>query len=109
MFKQTLIKVSNFFYWLIIILLTVLFITLMVLNSQSITLYYNPFAFSNDQQGLTAPLFIWLILSFIVGIIIGGIIVWFQQKKYRKLAWETLLHSDNIQKLPTHTDKNNIE
>lgn len=68
---------------IILVPLAILVLAFMVANRTLATLSLNPFDSSTWQ--FTLPFFIWLFLFLIIGMVIGGGIVWFGQHKYRKM------------------------
>jgi len=70
----------------ILVPLGVLLIVLSVANRQSVTLALNPFRPDDSVLSLTAPFFLFLLLSLILGMLIGSIGTWWTQGRYRKQA-----------------------
>jgi uncharacterized integral membrane protein len=76
--------------WLKFILIApfaILFVAFAFANRQSVTVAFDPFA-GGDIPGLsmTAPLFVILILTGVLGVLAGGIVTWLAQGRYRKAA-----------------------
>ena len=61
-------------------------IVLSVANRQSVTLALNPFRPEDAVLSVTAPFFVYLFLATIFGLVLGALITWFTQGKYRKRA-----------------------
>lgn len=70
----------------ILVPLGVLLIVLSVANRQSVTLALNPFRPDDSVLSLTAPFFLFLLLSLVLGMLIGSIGTWWTQGRYRKQA-----------------------
>ncbi len=94
MFRDILKKISRIFYWLIILISTAYLLGLMIVNSHLTSLDLNPFSWGEESTGLTAPLFIWLGLFFVLGLGSGGLFVWIRQRKYRKKAWKAVAEEE---------------
>lgn len=75
------------FRLLILLPLAVLIVLFAVANRHLVKLSFDPFP-GNDIQGpeLQAPLFLLLFLAGMLGILAGGMVVWFRQGRYRKQA-----------------------
>jgi uncharacterized integral membrane protein len=71
---------------LIVVPLGLALITLAVVNRQPATLILDPFGASG--AGIQAPLFLFLLGAFALGLLVGGIATWFRQGKWRKTARE---------------------
>ncbi|WP_182418507.1 LapA family protein [Bartonella sp. HY038] len=71
---------------IILIPLAIIVVAFMVANRAAATLALNPF--DSTTWHFTLPFFIWLFLFLIIGMIIGGFAVWFEQHKYRKALHE---------------------
>lgn len=70
----------------ILVPLGILLIVLSVANRQSVTLALNPFRPEDTVLSLTAPFFLFLMLSLILGMLIGSLATWWTQGKYRRQA-----------------------
>ena len=71
---------------LILIPVAIVLIVLSVANRQSVTLALNPFRPEDSVLSVTAPFFVYLFLATIFGLVLGALITWFTQGKYRKRA-----------------------
>jgi hypothetical protein len=76
--------------WLKFILiapLAILFVAFAFANRQFVTVAFDPFT-GGDIPGfsITAPLFVVLILTGVLGVLAGGIVTWLAQGRYRKAA-----------------------
>nr|CAD6426131.1 hypothetical protein REQ54_02834 [Rhizobium sp. Q54] len=70
----------------ILVPLGILLIVLSVANRQSVTLALNPFRPEDSVLSLTGPFFLFLLLSLILGMLIGSIGTWWTQGRYRRQA-----------------------
>ncbi|AOF89354.1 LapA family protein [Sinorhizobium sp. RAC02] len=71
---------------LVLIPIAIVLIVLSVANRQSVTLALNPFRPEDSMLSVTAPFFVYLFLAVIFGLVLGALITWFTQGKYRKRA-----------------------
>jgi uncharacterized integral membrane protein len=70
---------------LIVVPLSVLLVALAVVNRKPATLGLNPFDASSGLS-VEAPLFLFLLGAFALGLLIGGLATWLGQGKWRKTA-----------------------
>ena len=79
----------RFLKLLIIAPIAILFLIFAFANRQFVTVSFDPFdPGNNPAYSLEAPLFILLILSMMLGVLMGGVAVWFGQGKHRRSARE---------------------
>lgn len=71
---------------IILVPLALVLVVLCVANRHFVTLALNPFRTDDQLLSATAPFFVFLLLSFLLGAVIGGVAVWFAQGKHRKAA-----------------------
>jgi uncharacterized integral membrane protein len=71
---------------LVLIPLAVVMIALAVANRGSTAFTADPFKPGNPALTFSAPLFIWLFAALALGMIIGSMVTWFKQGRYRKQA-----------------------
>ncbi len=70
----------------IFIPLAVILIALAVANRESVAFTLDPFNPGNPALTLQLPLFVFLFLALVVGILVGSAATWLKQGRYRKLA-----------------------
>jgi uncharacterized integral membrane protein len=75
----------NFVAGLVLVPLGVLLVALAVVNRKPVMLGLNPFD-SSSSSGIEAPLFLFLLGAFALGLVIGGLATWLGQRKWRKAA-----------------------
>jgi uncharacterized integral membrane protein len=75
-----------FFKALIIVPLIILAVLLSIANREWVPVTLNPLAFDPDIVSLRVPLFIVFFTGLTMGVVLGGLVVWFNQGHYRKLA-----------------------
>jgi uncharacterized integral membrane protein len=71
---------------LILVPLAIVLIAFAVANRQSVTLSFDPFSASAPAAALTLPLFVVVMVTLIVGVIVGGLAVRLGHGKWRRLA-----------------------
>lgn len=69
---------------LILIPLAIVLIALMVANRTSVPFSVDVFNPGNPALTVHAPLFVWLVLAAMIGVVVGGFGAWLKQGKYRK-------------------------
>ena len=62
----------------------VILILLSVANRQSVRFSIDPFNLETPAFSLELPFFAFLFLSLIIGMIIGGMVIWFGQSRHRR-------------------------
>ena len=71
---------------LIVVPLLIIFVTFAVANRASVTVTFDPFDSVNPALAVTMPLFLLILTLIAFGIIVGGIITWFGERKWRVRA-----------------------
>jgi uncharacterized integral membrane protein len=71
---------------LIVVPLGLALITLAVVNREPTNLVLDPF--TGSGAALQAPLFVFLLGAFALGLLVGGVATWLRQGKWRKTARE---------------------
>lgn len=71
---------------LIVVPIALVILALAVANRQDVSLNYNPFTPDFPGMQVVAPFFVFLFLTFALGMIVGGIAVWLGQSRYRRDA-----------------------
>lgn len=66
--------------------LGIVLVVLAVANRQSVTLALNPFQPQDTLLAVSAPLFLFLFLTLLLGMVIGSTVTWWSQGKHRKQA-----------------------
>jgi uncharacterized integral membrane protein len=75
------------FVWLIIMVpVAIIVIALSVANRNAVPFTFDPFTPGNPLLTISAPLFMYLFASLLVGLIIGSIVTWLAQGRHRKAA-----------------------
>ena len=66
--------------------LAIVLVALAVANRELVAFTLDPFHPGNPALTLKLPLFVFLFLALLVGVLIGGAATWFRQGRFRKLA-----------------------
>jgi uncharacterized integral membrane protein len=78
---------KRFFYYLILIPVCVVMVAFALANLQRVTVSLDPFSGGDPSLALpTMPLFLALFFMLIVGVLLGGVTVWFKQGRHRRSA-----------------------
>jgi len=72
--------------FIVIVPIAIILIVLSVANRHLVTLALNPFRPEDSVMSLTLPLFVFLFIAVIAGMIIGSMATWFSQGRHRKRA-----------------------
>jgi hypothetical protein len=87
---------------LVVVPLGVLLVALAVVNRKPALLVLDPFGGSEPRLSLEAPLFLFLLGAFALGLIVGGLATWLGQGKWRRTA---RAHSREARDLRRRTDR----
>ncbi len=75
-------------FYLIVVPLAIVLVTLGVINRAPVTIALDPFSPADPALALTMPLYILVYGAIILGIIIGGATDWIRQGRWRREARE---------------------
>lgn len=78
--------IMRFVRLVILVPIAIILIVLSVANRHSVTVALNPFRPEDSVLALTLPLFILLLLTLMIGVVIGSAVTWFSQGRHRKRA-----------------------
>ena len=70
----------------VIVPLALVLLAFALANRRFVTVSFNPFDPDDAVLALTLPLFIVIIASAMLGVLAGGLAVWFGQRRHRKAA-----------------------
>jgi len=70
----------------VLVPLAIVLVALAVANRAPVALTFDPFHPGNPALTLNLPLFVFLLLALLVGVLIGSTATWFRQGRFRKLA-----------------------
>lgn len=79
-------KLKRIFSLIVFVPLGIVLIVLAVANRQSVTLALNPFRPQDSLLSITAPFFVFVFLSVLVGLFLGSLLTWWSQGRYRRQA-----------------------
>jgi uncharacterized integral membrane protein len=71
---------------LILLPLAILIVALAVANREVVTVTFDPFGGNDPALALRAPLFVLVFIFVLIGVIIGGVAAWLNQRKWRRAA-----------------------
>jgi hypothetical protein len=87
---------------LVVVPLGLVLITLAVVNRKPALLVLDPFGGGEGGLSLEAPLFLFLLGAFALGLIVGGMATWLRQGKWRRTARE---EAREVRELRRQTDR----
>jgi|SRR6185312_2454070 len=76
----------KFFSTLFAILLGLIFVTFAVANRHFVTVSFDPFNSAHPSVAVSMPLFALIIAVAILGVVAGGCVTWFGQRRWRRAA-----------------------
>jgi len=76
----------KFFTALVLIPLGLIFVVFAVANRHPVTVSFDPFNSTDPSVGFTLPLFVVIIAVAIAGVLAGGSVTWFRQRRWRRAA-----------------------
>lgn len=86
----------SFLKWLVIVPLALLAIGFAFANRQSVTVSFDPFAGDVPAFALGGPLFVVLIITIVLGVLIGGAASWFGQGHHRRAARDARREAESL-------------
>lgn len=81
---------------LILVPLAVILIALAVANRAPVLFTLDPFNPGNPALSLQLPLFVYLLLAVMLGVVIGSTVTWFRQSRYRRMAKQQSHEADRL-------------
>ena len=72
--------------WLFALPIGIVVVALSVANRHMVTVALDPFRPQDPALAVSLPLFLLPLAAMILGVVLGGVAVWFGQGKYRKAA-----------------------
>lgn len=81
---------------IILVPVAIVLIALSVANRAGVTFTIDPFNPGNPALTYTAPLFVWLFLALIVGLLLGSFATWYKQGKHRKQAKQNRTEAEKL-------------
>jgi uncharacterized integral membrane protein len=104
---------------LVLLPLGIVLIIFCVANRQVVSLAFNPFRPEDQVLAVNAPLFVFLFLAVIIGMVVGSAVTWFTQGRHRKRArteareavrWqaEADRHRSRAEQIASHLPSNHL-
>jgi uncharacterized membrane protein (DUF106 family) len=78
--------ITRILKFVVVVPVAIILIVLSVANRHLVTLALNPFRPEDSMLALSLPLFVFLLLSLMIGVVLGSMATWFAQGKHRKRA-----------------------
>lgn len=90
----------------VLVPIAVVLIALAVANRAAVPFTFDPFNPGNPGLTLALPLFVWLFVALVLGVLIGSAATWLRQGRYRRIARERgreaeRMHRSSDAKTPT--------
>lgn len=79
----------------ILLPLLILLLVFALANRASVTITFDPFGLTDPLLSFTAPLFVPLFIALALGVLLGGIAMWFSEGRHRRAA---RIHLRDIEK-----------
>ena len=76
----------RFIKLIVLVPIAIVLVLLSVANRHFVTLALNPFRPDDTLLSISLPLFVFLFIALTAGMILGSLVTWFAQGKYRKQA-----------------------
>ncbi len=80
--------ILRFIKLVVLVPVAVALVVLSVANRHFVTLALNPFRPDDPVLSLSLPLFVLVFAALILGVVVGSLVTWFAQGRYRKQARE---------------------
>lgn len=94
------------FVWLFLVLPAgVILVALALANRHTARLNLDPFSSQNPFLAFDAPLFVFLIGALLVGLIMGGMLTWLKQGRWRKAARRNERDADTLRAMNRQLDE----
>jgi uncharacterized integral membrane protein len=71
---------------IILIPLGLVIVAFLVANRADVTVSFDPFGVTDPALSLTRPLYLFMLAVLFVGVIVGGVVTWLGQRKWRSRA-----------------------
>jgi len=77
---------KRLFAWVLALPIAVVAVTLAVANRKPVTLALDPFRPENPAFSVVVPLFVVILAALILGVLLGGVTMWWRQRFHRRAA-----------------------
>lgn len=88
---------KKFLYLIIGVPVAIFLIVLSVANRQDVTFRLDPFNAADPAISVTLPFFVFLFVTFLAGIVLGGCVAWFSQGKARRAARHEKVRANELE------------
>ena len=88
-------KLFNFLFLLPLAILLILF---SVANREAVQVSFDPTNAANPALGFEIPLFVIVFVCFLIGMLVGGFMVWISQGKHRRVAREKAHEANRLKR-----------
>jgi len=88
----------RFLSYVIFIPLAIVIVVLAVANRHLVTLSFDPFNPTAPALSVGVPLFVLLFAALALGVMVGGLAVWFRQGRWRRLARNERLEVEKLRR-----------
>jgi hypothetical protein len=95
--------VNRFVLIVVFVPLAVILIALAVANREMVAFTVDPFNPGNPALTISLPFFIFLFAALGLGMIVGGVVTWIRQGRYRKLARQRRLEAEGLRQAAART------
>lgn len=76
--------------------LAVVLVALAVANRSRTAFTFDPFNPGNPALTVQAPLFVWLFAALVLGAVVGSVITWLKQGRYRRMAHQRGIEAERL-------------
>lgn len=81
--------------WIVLAPLAAALLVFALVNRQDVTVAFDPFG-NSPALTKTWPLFVWLGLAAMIGVVIGGVATWFGQARHRRAARQARVELERL-------------
>ncbi|PZQ17233.1 MAG: DUF1049 domain-containing protein [Ancylobacter novellus] len=90
-------RFRRFLAGLIGVPLALVIVLFAVANRQAVTIGFDPFAPATPAFSIQLPLFVVILLSLMLGVLVGGVAAWARQGKWRKEARRRRIEAERLE------------
>jgi uncharacterized integral membrane protein len=89
---------SRLFWIIVMVPVAIIVIALSVANRSVVPLTFDPFMPGNPGLTINAPLFMYLFVSLVVGLVLGSFVTWAAQGRYRTQVRRASAEIDSLRR-----------
>jgi len=78
------VKLKRIILSLVLVPLAVILVVFIIANRGMVSIHFNPFDLEDAYWRVRAPLFVFLFVFLSLGVVVGSLVTWIGQHKYRK-------------------------